>query len=238
MILFIYLAFEPIYTASSLGSAYIRDDFHSRNFSLTCGDLFSLPEMRYIIIQSYFERYGFEIKHFGKYGYREISMELHILKRRNKLHIISEIFQLLQWDISPALLYLEEGGYIHPGARLSLSGEISISHFTTRISAYNIPGYISYERLQEYVEVQEIYKQKDYAVYTRLTLLEGKSLNAGFAIKSRYGILLLSTGISLFPPIETFGIEIPYKRLKFQIGISSHPQLGLSEAITVIYGDE
>jgi len=235
MILFIYLAFEPIYTAPSLANAYTRDNFITSGFALTGGDLFSLPGLRYAIIQGFTKRWGIEVKHFGQNGYKEISVQFHIFKRKSKKHIISEIWQMFQWDISPALLYLEEGGYVHWGGNLILTGEFSLSHLTTRFSLSNFPGYVRYERLQESMEIQEIYKGSDYQILSRLTLFEEKYLNTGFAIKGKLGNIFLSTGISLSPDILTFGMEIPYNRMNFCLGISSHPQLGISEVITVVY---
>ena len=235
MILFIYLAFEPIYTAPSLANAYARDNFITSGFALTGGDLFSMPDLRYAIGQCFTERWGIEVKHFGENGYREISMQFHIFKRRSKSHTLTEVLQLFQWDISPALLYLEEGGYVHWGGNLSLAGEFSLSHFTTIFSLLNFPGYIKYERLQESIEIQEIYKATDYQFTSRITLWEEKYLNTGFAVKGELGNIFLSAGISLSPDIFTFGMEIPYNKMNFCIGISSHPQLGISEVITVVY---
>ncbi len=235
MILFIYLAFEPIYTAPSLANAYTRDNFIASGFSLTGGDLFSFPDMGYVIVQEFRKGWGIEVKHFGQNGYREVSFRFHIFKRKSKFHTITEVLQMFQWDISPALLYLEEGGYVHWGGNLSLTGEFSLSHFTTRFSLRNFPGYIKYERLQESMEMQEIYTGTDYQLTSRITLWEGKIFGTGFAVKGQLGIAYLSMGISLSPNILTFGMEIPYNRMNFCVGISSHPQLGISEAITVAY---
>jgi hypothetical protein len=222
--LIILSLFPPLRTAEEFGFGNIAEA-PENSFSVTYQNLYSIPELQTVRINWLNDSYGLGISHFGTSFYRELILEGIFTKQ------IDKTFFLVQ----PSLLNLSQEDQDNFGFSADfLIGIILVNH-AIYFKSFNPLSWIRNSTIPAELELCGIYSDEWNKIGIKINFLENWGIGLGFGYEIKFPTFNASLGLLTNPLIPTAGFSFEFSKMKFAIGIQNHPDLGLSETLTVNY---
>jgi hypothetical protein len=224
MLLIIFSLFPPLRTAEEVGFGNIAEA-PENSFSVTYQNLYSIPELQTVRINWFNDSYGLGISHFGTSFYRELTLEGIFIKQIDKTFFLVE----------PSLLNLSQEDQNNLGFSADfLIGIILVNH-ALYFKAFNSLSWIRNGTIPAELELCGIYGDEWNKVGIKINFLENWGIGLGFGYEIKFPTFNASLGLLTNPLVPTAGFSFEFSKMKFAIGIQNHPELGLSETLTVNY---
>ncbi len=224
MFLIILSLFPPLRTAEEFGFGNIPG-LPENCLSVTYQNLYSLPELQTVRINWLNDSYGLGISHFGTSFYRELILEGIFIKQIDKTFFLVE----------PSLLNLSQEDQDNFGFSADfLIGIVLVNH-TLYFKAFNPLSWIKNSSIPAELELCGIYADEWNKIGVKINFLENWGIGLGFGYEIKFPTFNASLGLLTNPLIPTAGFSFKFSKMKFAIGIQNHPDLGLSETLTVNY---
>lgn len=224
MFLIIFSLFPPLRTAQETGFGNIPV-LREKSLSVTYQNLYSIPELQTVKINWITNSYGFGISHFGSSFYRESIIESVLKKRIDKTFFI----------IEPSLLHLSQQDKDNLGFSADFLIGLSLSNHDIYFKAFHSISWIRGSTIPSELEICGIYSDNWNKIGAKINFTENWGIGLGFGYEIKFPTFDASLGLLTNPLIPTTGFSFKASNIKFSIGIHNHPDLGLSETITVNY---
>jgi hypothetical protein len=224
MFLIIFSLFPPLRTAEEFGFGNIPE-LPENSLSVTYQNLYSLPELQTVKINWSADSYGLGISHFGTSFYRELILEgLHRI-------MIEKTFFIIE----PSLLYLSQADEDNFGLSVDFLIGIFLVNHALYFKACNSLSWIRNSTIPAELELCGIYADEWNKIGVKINFSENWGIGLGFGYEIRFPTFNVSLGLLTNPLVPTAGFSFKFSKMKFAIGIQNHPDLGLSETLTVNY---
>lgn len=224
MFLIIISLFLPLRNAEEFGFGNVPE-LPENSISVTYQNLYSVPELQTVRLACLSETYGLGISYFGSTLYRESKISSIFRKKIDKTVII----------IEPSLLHLLQ----EDEDNLGFSTDFLIGHFIENhgiyLKACNIVSWIRNSTIPSELEICGVYSDEWNKIGTKINFTENWGIGLGFGYEIKFPTFNASLGLLTNPLIPTAGFSFNLSRMEFAIGIQNHPDLGLSETITINY---
>jgi hypothetical protein len=224
MLLIMLSLFPPLRTAEEFGFGNIALA-PENSFSVTYQNLYSLPELQTVRINWLNVSYGLGISHFGTSFYRELILKGIFIKQIDRTLFLVE----------PSLLNLSQEDQNNFGFSADfLIGIILVNH-ALYFKAFNPLSWIRNSTIPAELELCGIYNDEWNKIGMKINYLENWGIGLGFGYEIKFPTFNASLGLLTNPLVPTAGFSFKFSKMKFAIGIQNHPDLGLSETLTVNY---
>ncbi len=224
MFLIIISLFPPLRNAEEFGFGNIPE-LPEKILSVTYQNLYSIPELQTVQLTYSTNIYGLGISHFGSSLYRESKINGALRKEIDKTIFI----------IEPAILYLLQEDENNLGLSADFLIGYSIENHGIYLKACNPVSWIRNSSISSELEVCGIYSDEWNKIGIKINFTENWGIGLGFGYEIKFPTFDASLGLLTNPLIPTAGFSFKLSQTKFAIGIQNHPDLGLSETITVNY---
>lgn len=222
MFLIIFSLFPPLRAAEEFGFGNIPDE-PENSFSVTYQNLYALPELQTVKIDWLNGFYGLGISHFGTSFYRELTLECIFIKKIDKTFFI----------IEPAFLNLSQEDEDNLGFSTNFLIGVSLSNHSILLRAFHPVSWIRNSTIPSKIELCGVYQDQWNKIGIKLHFTENWGMGLGFGYEIKFPTFNASLGLLTNPLIPTAGFSFEFSDMKFAIGIQNHPDLGLSQTITV-----
>jgi len=224
MLLIIISLFPPLRTAEEYGFGNIPE-LPEKSASVTYQNLYSVSELQTVKLDWLTDLYGIGLLHFGSSLYRESKISGILRKKVEETILI----------IEPSILYLFQEDQDNLGFSLDFLLAFSLENHEIYIKAYNPISWIRNSTISSELEACGIYSDEWNKIGIKINFTENWGIGLGFGYEIKFPTFNASLGLLTNPLIPTVGFSFKLSQTKFAIGIQNHPDLGLSETITVNY---
>lgn len=224
MLLIIISLFPPLRSAEEFGFGNIPE-LPEKFLAVTYQNLYSIPELQTEKLTWINGIYGLGISHFGSSLYRESKISGILIKKTDKT-----IFM-----IEPSILYLLQEDEDNLGFSADFLIGFPIERHSIYLKASNPVSWIRNSSIPCELEVCGIYSDEWNKIGIKVNFTENWGIGLGFGYEIRFPTFNASLGLVTNPLIPTAGFSFRFSKMKFSIGIQNHPELGISETITINY---